>query len=395
MNKYRNILSLLLFTLAGCVKPFDFDPLSYEKVLVVDATLTDQPGSHLVKLSYTYPLDTSLSVVLPGAEVWIESESGDRIDFAEELPGHYRSSTNAAGVAGESYRLFITTADERHYESSPEALIPSPPIDSIYDQYATLPTVEGDRNVGGIQFFIDSHDFTDQARYFRYEWEDTYKIVTPFPAPYAYDSTAANSLVIREDTIWTCYRSGSSNRLIYGSTVGNSENRMAEFPVRFVTREEQHLRTQYSLLVRQFAISEDAYLFYKTLTENNEGGGSLFDQQTGSVVGNITSMENPEEPVLGFFEVSGLSEKRTFFRHREFDEQLGGISFPYLCLISDDIVISDPDSLNIILNEMYPGSNVYSYSVTPGTPMQYFIQRLVCTDCSWYASTTKPDFWID
>lgn len=388
--KHRIITWLLLGSLCACVKPYDFDAETFEKVLVVDGLVTNQPGPYKVEITYTYPLDTVLNEFVSGATVWVETGSGSRVDYAWSENGTYLSPTTFQGEVGETYQLFIEMVDGATYTSSAETLTPSPSIERIYGNYAQLPTSEGDRNTGGIQFFIDSQDESGTAKYFRYDWEEAYKIVTPYPATHRLieeDST----LVPLDTAIGICYKENTSRELIYGSTIGSSENRMVEFPVRFVSEEAQTLRVRYSLLVKQYAITEAAYLFYKRLTENNESGGSLFDRQTGSIFGNISPLDNPDQAVLGFFEVSGVSEKRAFFSAGELDEKLNTSGYLYFCS-AQEIIETVPDSAAYYLHQT--GGNVFGYSPMPPAPVVY-IHYKSCTDCSFYADTTPPDYWID
>lgn len=375
-----------LLLLMACVKPYDFEQKQFEKILVVDGLLTDEPGTASVHISYTYPLDTSKREYVNAATVWVENATGERMNFDFVAKGEYRAAANAAGAVGGQYRLFIEMPDGTRYTSSEETLLSAPPIDSIYGRYAELPSQTGDANIAGIQFFIDTHDDTRQARHFRYEWEEAYKIVVPYPA--RYEVLPDSSIVPMNPSIGICYREGRSNTLNFGG-ITSSQNRLAEFPIRFASVDMQQLRSRYAILVKQYAITETAYLFYKELQQSNESGGSLFDRQNGSVFGNIYRVSEGQESVLGFFEVSGYTSTRRFFNNSELDERLPRIRFPYLCL-AEDLIQTEPDSA-LFWVERTDG-NIFDVSATPPT---VYIGVRSCTDCSFYASVTPPDFWID
>ncbi|WP_170147879.1 DUF4249 domain-containing protein [Marinoscillum furvescens] len=390
MHKIQFLFIGLCLALVGCVKPYEFEAQNFEKVLVVDGVLTDRVGQHEVKVSYTYPLDTTLNQVVAGASVWVEDEDGNQTDYTYHEQGTYVSPAGFAAAEGKSYRLYLELPGGDRYISRPEALVAAPAIDSIYDQYARLPTTLGDRTVGGIQFFIDTHDESGKAKYFRYEWEEGYKIRVPYPKRFVLENDTTLTYLI--DSPGICYTENQSSELIYGTTIGSSQNRLAEFPVRFVSEEDQALRVRYSILVRQFAISEAAYLFYKRLRENNDSGGSLFDKQTGSVFGNIYAEENPDQAVLGYFEVSGVSEKRAFFNRSELDDGLDVAGFLYTCS-SQNIVTAPLDSAKYYLN--YTGGNIFAFEEIPPMPPTVSIHFRSCTDCSFWADPTPPDYWID
>ncbi len=385
------ISGVLLIISQSCVKPYDFESVSYEQVLVVDATISDSEGPYEVILSYTYPIEVGEREAISGASVQVVDGDGAVIEFEESAEGSYYSPLEFRGEAGMDYRLEIDLPNGSTYQSEFVKLLPSPAIDSIYGRYAVLPDPSGEQSVGGLQFFVDSYDEAGQSRYFRYEWEETYLIRVPFPAQYRFFEDSSFEQL--EIPIGICYDSAQSSTVIYGSTVGSINGRMAEFPVRFVSGEEQTLREKYTLLVRQYAISEDAYFFYKRLKENNESGGSLFDRQTGTILGNITSVEDPEEPVLGYFEVSGVTELRRFFIPRMVDRRLKVAGFPYRCT-EDGSIITSLDSVLYYLDEN-PGHNVYSIVYPSDRPPEASLQSKTCTNCSWYANNIKPSYWED
>ena len=144
---------MILIGMVACVKPYDFDPGSFDRVLVVDGLLTDQPGINTVNIRYTYPIGNQNVEYVNDAEVWVVDENENRIDYHFRSQGLYQADSLEVGVEGQKYQLFVRLSDGTLYQSSKESLIHAPPIDSIYDRYAELPSEKGDRNVGGIQFF--------------------------------------------------------------------------------------------------------------------------------------------------------------------------------------------------------------------------------------------------
>ncbi len=80
-----------------------------------------------------------------------------------------------------------------------------------------------------------------------------------------------------------------------------------------------NMRIQYSILIRQFSLSKEAYLYWKALKDVNETQGSLYDRQPGSIRGNIKSLTD-NELVLGYFDAGVVSEKRAFFSPDDFSK---------------------------------------------------------------------------
>jgi hypothetical protein len=69
------------------------------------------------------------------------------------------------------------------------------------------------------------------------------------------------------------------------------------------------LRIKYGVTIRQYALSEDAYIFWKGVVENTNLMGSMYNKQPYRVIGNIKNLNHPEKAVYGFFEASEVKIK--------------------------------------------------------------------------------------
>lgn len=383
----QKIWAIMMLLLVACVEPYNFNtPDMGDRLIVVDGSLSDQPGDHLVRLSYTLPLDASYFDPLSGASLVLIDDQNNQTTYTEVLDGEYHLPEEFVGEVGKSYKLTIE-ADGKSYESEFIPLIAAPTIDSIYGKYAELISNDDNETIKGIQFFVDTQD--DQIRYFRYEWSEAYRVAVPSPSYYGYD-IETDSTFLREDQVGVCYQFGNSNELIFATSISNKEGLLTEFPVRFVNQESRRLRSRYALLVKQYAISEDAYNFYRRLKENNEFSGSLFDTQQGTIIGNIKSITDPEETVLGYFEVAGVSEKRAFFEPRDFEGPFSPSTWGQICLPNNSIQ-TITDSLSIYFG-LDANLRIYNFNQLTGF---WTLTDRICADCSWYATTEKPSYWED
>ncbi|MFY0625630.1 MAG: DUF4249 domain-containing protein [Reichenbachiella sp.] len=394
MRNSMNHIVLFQFGLLSfsCVEPYEYLSTSYDELIVIEGLLTDENKNHEIKISYTYPVDFSSSFVeIDNAEVFIEEKERSIYHFHYTDSGKYVSDNSFQGLYGKEYRLVVNTEDGQRYQSTYELLVPSPPIDSIYDFYAELPNSETDEIEPGIQFFISTNDQSGIAKYFRYELQETYKIVVPYPS---YFEVQDGSVVRRIDQVGSCYKSVKPSNLIIGTSSSNSENRLEEFPLNFIFQSSQKIRTRYSVLVKQYAISETAYHYYRRLKENNESTGSLSDKQTGTIVGNISSTQGANEPVLGYFEVSGTSEKREFFSFSDFDPRFEPASFQALCDYRRARRFSFQEGIEFIQSNQGYQIHTIEYASGPGTSDALIILTKSCTSCAEYADTTPPNYWI-
>ncbi|PIB34648.1 hypothetical protein BFP72_04095 [Reichenbachiella sp. 5M10] len=384
---------LILSGAMACVEPFDFTVQDTEEFIVVEGLLTNAKTHHRVHLSKSYSIEGGESKSVSGATVWVEDGQSKKYTFDEtNVAGEYLSMQEFAGVPGEQYTLRVITPEGDELQSSAEILPVPVAIDSIYGRYMEQNSTEDDRYQKGIQFMVDNHNASEQFSSYRFEYVEDYEIKVPYPSIYEWD-VVADTLVLRSVAIGTCYNFRVSNQLLTETTSGLSENRLSEYPIVYVEDYEAPLRSRYSLTVRQFAITSGAYQYYKSLKENNESSGSFFDKQKGTVVGNVKHVDDPGYTVLGYFEVSGVSENYRIFTAGEFRQQ----GFSTTATYFDCIYAQEVDSVALTdLRSLVGGELGYSKEViglTYPIPDTALLMPKECSDCRLKGTLDKPDFW--
>lgn len=390
MKKVINIVLILIVSYA-CVEPYDFEVKETEEIMVVDVSLTSELKTQQVTLFKSYALDSDQGEALTGAKVMIQEggDGGKEYTFTETEAGVYSSQEVFGGTPGLSYVLNIEMSDGIQYQSLPEVMPNPVAIDSIYGRYIERNSTETDDKLKGVQFFVDNHNDTEASSSYRFEYREDYEIRVTYPSPYEYVEET-DELVYRIPGIGTCYNYRLSSDFLTETTSGLSENRLSEFPVVYVETHEAMLRSQYLLTVYQLSISAGAYQYYKNIRENNESSGSFFDKQKGTVLGNISNVNDPAEPVLGYFEVAAVSSAYQKFSPGDFSEE-GFVPerFAY-CDYDQTADTVRVDSL-MYLDGWGTVDNVYAYidmsltyvSTVPAT----------CSDCRYYGVLEKPENW--
>ena len=349
-----------------------------------------------IQLSRTFRLKEDGPNPETNAEVRIIDDTGNEYSFEEIEPGRYISSSSFAARQERSYALEVMTSDGRSYGSEPTLLTPSANIDDLYAARET-----NQNNEDGMVFFVDASGADGQARYYRYEYEETYKIVAPrwvsVDAVVVNEQSSPPIIEIENKTEEqrVCYNTVGSNSIIIADTKDFGNDRLTRFQVRFIRSDNYIISHRYSLLLKQFVQSRDAYVYYETLNEFSSRSESLFSQtQPGFFSGNVFSTDNSEEKVLGFFEVSSVSSKRLFFNYGDFYP--GEPLPPYEADCSEEF---NPD-----LFPLSPGGpsplvqaidNLRLKYVGAGENMDrpYVLVARPCGDCTALGSNIVPDFW--
>ena len=400
MRGNKNKINLLILAvLFACIEPYDYNSIDIngDPLLVVDAVLTNEAKVHNILLSYTYGLGTRDLTTVDGAIVSIESGDGNIVTLTEWQPGNYATASTYEGIVGESYRLRIKTKNGHEYLSTEQTLNAAPPIDSLYGRYLQLPSKESGELLNGVQLFIDT-DWSDyEVSTFRYVWEETYEWRVPYASSYFWDEKTETAIARATTDLLSvekCFRGDTSNSLLVGSSLELNKPKLTEFPVHFINEDDPNLAFKTAVNIKQYAVSTDTYQYYKRLKENNESGGSLFDKQKGNIVGNIEALTDPQESVMGNFEVSGVSSKLAFFESRNFLAE--GFNIPPLFRgsnisingIADSIPTSDLE--NYFSSYLSAGKGIWTFDLALGL---YVMLPEGCTDCRIQGNIEVPNFW--
>ena len=321
-KKSKYILYLLLMTFCiYCVEPFDPNISdSGKQFLVVDGSITEGLGPHTVKLSKSASLDEN-DIAVTGATVSFEQGNGNVVTLFETSSGIYQTS-EIVGIVDESYKLRITH-EGNQYESTWETILPSHEIDSVYFEVQTRGTTDREEDLTGVQIFIDSHGSESASKYMRYEFEETWKTGVTYSS--YRDYLGDDVTVLTSDPKHTCYKYDTPTGINVSTTDGLSTNRISKHKLLFVTDVNERLTRRYSLLVKQYAIGQREYNFWKSLQDTNEELGSLFDTQPANIPSNIENVTNSNEVILGYFSAWGVQEYRTYVNKRDVPSRISTI----------------------------------------------------------------------
>lgn len=394
MKKNINIISilqlLLIFSIVSCTEPYALQSNTYESALVVEAVLTNEAKQHEVKLTRTYRLEENDNEVETGAVVKIYGDDGSVQDF-EEIDGIYKSINIFQAIAGVKYKLTVETSNGNNYVSNLETLTTTTPLDEVT---ATAVTNNGER---GVEIAVNSYDPLNTSKYYRYTYEETYKVIVPRWSPNKLTFTNDNEIIIslRDDPqTRTCYTTNKSNNIILISTIEMTEDRVTNFPVKFIPQNNYSIANRYSILVKQYVESFNSYNFYRILKSFSNSGNVLSQIQPGFIYGNIQCTNNPNEKVIGIFNVASVSSKRIFFNYEEI---FPGELFPdYL----DTCDIKEFDSScfgpSCSANGFYSLKSNYMsgklvYYASEGVIFK--MVKPICGDCTTFSSNIIPAFW--
>jgi len=396
MTTHRIIFLLNIVVLYGCVEEIDIvETDQFENYLVVEATLTDQEISQEISLSRTYSLEDNVVPPESNADVKVTDSNGVEYSFEELSPGQYRSAEIFAAQPNINYTLTIRTQNGNLYESREMLLTSVNPIDELF--------FERDFNENGqegVSVFVNNYDPLGQSNFYRFKYEESYKVIAPlWTSLDLIDNLAAGvasyderfEFIPRSTDELICYNTNVSNSIIITNTKDLIEDRLNNFRVLFLNRNDFKIAHRYSILLTQFIQSAEAYTFYQFLSEISESENLLSETQPGFLSGNITSLSNTEENVIGFFEVVSADTQRIYFNYEDLFSNELLPPYPIQCGI-ENFYAPLFDQLDEAL-----ASRDYKFYLNNDEPEElegpYFLVPAPCGDCTFYGDSSPPVWW--
>lgn len=424
---------IFLSSMTSCIEEFDYDIEGsvQQTQLVVEGTLTNELKKHQIRLSridslIDLQIDSIYNPFTPvrdinrdlvnyeeNAQVVVMDASGIEYVFNEESPGIYESVVQFAAANDTSYQLEITTANGKSYSSTPMTIIGTSEIKNVYAEKTISGTGEE-----GIGIFIDNEAIFGNAQNFRYNYEETYKIIAPNWSPYEFKLTDYDpcalpvptynlEIVERQEEQQTCYRTETSNTIVQ-TQLNTSDNGLEKFMVRFISKDNFIISHRYSIEVSQLVSGFESYGFYEQLNSFSSTTTIFSQVQPGFLEGNITSNDGEQGSVIGFFDVVSVSKNRMFFNYTDFYAEEPLPPFPFNCGLHSSpeshrsYCDPGPDAGSLCpqsIIEMidlgiirYIGENSENIGTCPG-PYVYVSQ--ICGDCTTMGSNIVPEFWIE
>ncbi|MDT0678757.1 DUF4249 domain-containing protein [Autumnicola musiva] len=403
-NILKYILLFLILSFSSCKEEFTPEIIDFQTALVVEANISDNLEIQSIKLSKTMRLEEEEPLIEDNAEITVLSNDGENHQFSQGTNGVYYSNTAFSAKPDVYYSLLIETSDGKVYQSSEVKLPEEAMLTNVYAEKITKNDVEG------IQVYADSKGSANNGTYFRYQYEETYEIESPYYSGFeaslkniiqfgeTYDVEVTLGNEIGEGRI--CYSSNFSHGINQITTSNLAENLAEAVPIRFIDGKDPIIRERFSIKVIQYTESPEAYSFYKILNDLGSSESIFSQNQPGAIQGNIYNTANSEDLVIGYFDVALKESKRIFFNHEDFN--IPTPAYFYDCeTITYDYKDNLPVPFDGDLNErqaLYEALKNNEYEIVPEQTEEeliYTIVRTECANCTSFSSKTKPEFWID
>lgn len=351
---WRNHLTYLFFTLllTSCVEVYDVTHNLNADVVTVDGFVTNSRG-------LTVNLRVSRSngknyYAEPLRDCTVEVKVGDGsvVKLTEFSSGVYVAPNSFEGKVGQTYQLYFKTPAGKTYESEKETLVASPPIDKLYYQFNQNGILDrtGKRTAfSSLDVFADLKDPADQRNYYLWRWMDFEEQgVCATCEGGRLDATTKQCITDRNSRITYDYRCEGlcweifySNEVNILSDVFSNGRKIEARPVAkipFYAVGAGFGNSTALVEIQQFAISANAYEYYKILRDQTQNTGYLTDTPPAAIIGNVRNINDASEQVVGYFGAAGIAKSRILLDKRPYSPT----AIKYLMLGRDPNL--EPDS---------------------------------------------------
>mgnify|MGYP006296006533 CR=1 FL=1 len=306
---FTTVISILF--ISACEEQINITQKQFDEALVVDGTITNDPGPYTVKISYTSKVNNSEFRPYSGCVVTIFEQSGESEILSEVEPGVYKTAENGIqGEVGKSYSIDIQTPDGKTYISDYQEIKAPVGIDSVYAKLEFEENPGATQDVPGYQFYMSTEP-TPEDVFLLWEMEETYE----YTADYQLVQTMYEGVINKNhnpDTNYRCWNTQPVKEIFTEQTVTLSSSGIRDKALHFVNTLSKKLQYRYSLLVKQMVINEDAYSYWNQVKSQMSSDDFLFSKQPYRIKGNVYNPENPQDMVLGYFTAGSVKKRRIF-----------------------------------------------------------------------------------
>lgn len=273
------------------------------RYLVVDGFINVAPGAVTTfNLNRTRNLGDTTVQGLPelDAQMAIVGSNGATYPLTETIGTGIYSSDPLFLDQTQQYSVTIATQNGQTYTSTPVPCKVTPPIDSIFW-----------RQPHDLTIYIGTHDPANNTRYYRYEYNETWEHDAQLGTVWG----VANGRMYAQDSTnqtQRCWTTDTSTTINLASSATQSQDVIDSFPLTTLPFGDPRVTKIYSILVRQYAMTPDAYNYWLVIQKTTQDVGTLFDVQPTQLTGNLTCVSNPSLPVIGFITATTVQQQRIY-----------------------------------------------------------------------------------
>uniref|UniRef100_UPI00404B9E2D DUF4249 domain-containing protein n=1 Tax=Fulvivirga sp. TaxID=1931237 RepID=UPI00404B9E2D len=345
--KYSIILIIII--LGGCIDPFIIPSELNDRILAIDGMITTEAKEHEVRLIFANQYTNTSEgnrVTVKGADVTIVDENGietilnerilvdrwyciadptrlrswylysERYSETGQQPltptGIYLTPPDFKAIVGSTYTLKVQLSDGLMYESQPQTVLPTIPIENVEFKPFREASINPLINAKGIELLVSLEDNPNERDFYLWNLSDSY-LNLQTEADQRPERSGGPLLCCN-----TCYIPDLFVPKIFNATSDIAFNGLSTTlaPIR-IADNGLRFKKRFRVRLNQYNISEQVYSYLKLVRQQLEIQGSVFDPLPANIKGNIKNISNPEQQVLGIFIAADVSSEMIYVNRED------------------------------------------------------------------------------
>ncbi len=383
------LLSGMLLMLASCIEEYKIPErrlTTNDTELVIQGRILAGDKS-IIYISHTQPLNSKEepeSVL--NAEVTIIGQNGYQSDMAEFDVEQDCYTIDTRELPNNSLYAVQVKVENEIYQSEFQSVQYTPEIEEVsYKEKAD-----------GISIHITTHGNDQTSRFYMWTYEEDWEFHADIHI------RSLNGIPLYSDKFYQfkdkydnpyyyCWVHNTSKNIYLYSTQELQANSAKDVELLQIPIDDIRISYIYSILVKQWVLSKEAYIYYNTIELYSEESAGLFTPIPTEVLGNVSCISNPDKRVRGYVLASQVCTKRIFIYESDFKEltsEYNGCTVEYPPVPPKRGWIDSWEH-----QRDYNAAVIYTkYGTIDTNAIKYSKD---CVDCRVQNGATKkrPDFW--
>lgn len=276
---------------------------------MIEGAFSQQVGPHPLRLFYTVSQKPSEKKLISGANITLKSASNETEDYEEITAGFYELKGEILkGQIGEMYHIEIQLPNGKKYQSIPEVMPILVKGDSLSVHFEIE---EGEGTIPGTTvqrpfLLIDAHTPLPNN-------ENPYWLKWGISTLYSFPELLCGPIPPPPNTCFVpSTPTPSKIALLNGARIGVDYLANWRVGTQLLTPSDFEFRGRFYFLVNQQSITAATFEYWQNINAVADQRGNIFDPPPAAVQGNIFNVDDTEEIVLGYFEVTSTDSLRLF-----------------------------------------------------------------------------------
>lgn len=328
MSRSKLILLLTILALImgiSCIEVFEFDMQEPERILTVEGFITTQKKVHSIRVAFATgygPRFLGPTSGIAGLTVFINDGEGKIELLSDQGSGIYHTSPEFGAEVGKTYSLNIELRDGKRYISTPELVTPVSSIDSLTYQSTRIATTDFLNDEIGIQVTAHFRDPGDEQNFYYWPLLESDFVIITEPELYRLPPTHPTNPrgAAPKACCSRCFHKEIPSPISVNTVSDADFNGLYQRRVIAYVRDNgMRFKDTYRLDLLHLSISAGAHRFLSLVDQQLRLKGTVFDSPPANIRGNMLSLSDPEEQVLGYFFAADEKNLRLYIQKSKLD----------------------------------------------------------------------------